>query len=759
MNFFRRRPLVLAISLGIIAASAAAFLPAVWKLMLMALTVLAVPAVVLILRRFDIYRICSVPSLPFMILFAVVTLCLLLTSWAFYDLYAAPYDGAYDASVHGTVIEYKTNTVFSETYVVQLDTVNGKKTNVKGLMYNEGASGLSVGDMFYANVAFEPLEDFYSLYDVSRYEMLANGHIFACETKDTPVLTGESDSFTVKLAVLRATLKAKLSLYLDHKTAALTNAMLLGDRSELGKIRRDFNYMGTSHLLAISGLHLAVLCSIFLGFLNKLRCPYQLRYSLGIVFIVAYMTITAFPVSIMRSGIMLILSYIARCIERRLDMLTALFISGGLILLADPASICDKSFALSFTATLGVLLMSADAKPFLKKLFGEGKEKRSLRNALSAVFTALGATVFILPLQWLYFGEVSLLSVPATLLMAPICELLLYLLFPYAICAILGLHFLCGKFGLLITAVTKLIEIVSDALAGLSPLISLRYPFVPLIIFIAVAVIVWMMIKDFDSWIFALIPVGSAVMLFLVCVQIWNLRFGEDTTLNYIHHKADEAIVLVSAGENMVIDVSSGSKAPMVLAEKALEETNQTEVDMLLLTHIHRKHRNSIRALLGQRIVWTLIVPEPIDKAEENLLLDILEGIEEYNVKVLYYSREDESTIKYGDVTLELPKYTKIKRSTHPLVAINFVTDSGRFSYGCGSIWENDYLWEFIGGSDRILLGQHGPVYKQPPEAIPEGSCAMVTSDHPLAQDALTHEIADVYEIDDDSSPYFLLEP
>jgi len=146
-----------------------------------------------------------------------------------------------------------------------------------------------------------------------------------------------------------------------------------------------------------------------------------------------------------------------------------------------------------------------------------------------------------------------------------------------------------------------------------------------------------------------------------------------------------------------------------------------------------RKHISAVRELLNDRIVRTIIVPEGIDDYEKDLLLDFKEMLEPYNVKLLYYSRGCETTIHIGSTAIQLPAYTTIKRSVHPINAMNFVTDEGKISYCCGSAWENEYIWKFVGGTGELIIGQHGPLYKMPPESFPENTIVYVNEGHPLA--------------------------
>ncbi|MBE6612669.1 MAG: hypothetical protein E7632_09265 [Ruminococcaceae bacterium] len=753
MNFLRRRPLAFAISIGMLAAAAGFFLPGPWKLLPALLSIAAIFVVTAILRRRDVDEICNMPATPFLILTAVIVCCMMLTSWAFFDLYASPYDQLADGTIDATILEVRGQYSFCTTYVVRMNRLDGEKVNAKGLLTSETAIGLIPGDTFTCDVEFVPLDEFYGAFDVTTGTMLSNRYVFTCNTVGNAEFTGYHPNLEVRFTQLRDYLSAKMGLYLDYDTKMLARALLLGQREHEGKIWRDFISTGTIHLLAVSGLHLSILTGMLLEFLLRIGIGYRTRHIITVGFILFYMALLGFPLAVVRAGIMLIIAYSSFFLERRSDSITSLFLAGGLIVLCDPAAICDRGFALSFTATLGLLLFAGDARKFSYRIFGSDRRFAMLRRAFTAVTVSFGVIMFVLPLQWIYFGEVSLLSVPATLLLTPICELLLWLMPPFLIFALLGFHFLCGRLGWIITVLAGFVEILVGWMASVSPLISLRYFFAPIIIIMTVCVIVRMMLKNVESWVYALAPVTASALIYLICVQTWELAHIHTHTLDFVQYKRDEALVLVTSGESIVIDLTAGTSVSMFQVQKALKANARTSVDTLVLTHLHRKHAGSVRALCNGRMVKWLMVPEPMDDEERWYLAGILDAAEEYGLEVMSYSRESETSIRFGEVTMELAAFAEIERSVHPMVGIRFVNGDFTFAYGCGAVWENDYLWEYVSDADRLLLGRHGPLYKTPPDTLPADCMVIAHASHPILAD-----MPGLYTTDDEL-PHFLLEP
>ncbi len=755
MNFYRRRPFALAVTLGIPAAAAAAYLREYGDLIPFIAVLFAVTALV-VLRRWHIYTICGMKIPAFVVLFVVTAMAMLISSLLYFEVYAAPYDQSMEAEIRGTVVERASEQSYCTTYKVRLETVNGEKLDACGLLYTETDMGMEAGARFRADVEFMPLAEFYEDGEDSVSQLLADGIVFTCESREAIDILGHADTLEGKIVSLRSFLEAKLSLYLDYDATALSKALLLGDRSDLQKVRRDFEYAGISHLLAISGLHLSILCGVIKKLLDRFGVLVYIQHGVIIVFILFYTALLGFPVAVMRSAIMLILSFAARWIMRKEDNVTALFTAGFLILVVDPAAILDRAFALSFTATLGVLLFTLDWKRFCVDHYGESKESRHLYQRLSAPISCVGALMFVLPLQWMYFGEVSLLSIPATLLLTPFVEAILTLLLFYLPCSLLGLHFLCGRLGWLILVLTKTVEILTGWMAELSPLISLRYFFVPVLIVMLVGVFLYMASRKFYYWIDTLIPFALACMIFSVGVGICQFALADNAALTFVSNGSDEVLILRAGNQYVVVDATSGARSGMYKTVSVLREKGGTSIDTLILTHIHRRHVSGIRTLLSRRVIRSIILPQPVSEYEENLLLDLQEAVEPYHVTLRTYSRGEETTIRFPNVSVELPAYHLLGRSVHPLVAVRFETEKRKLSYCGGSAWENAYIWDFVSDTDLLLIGAHGPLYKTPPNSLPSAT-VHVGMTHPMATLGDAAGFADMQIVNKDVRHYELL--
>lgn len=207
-------------------------------------------------------------------------------------------------------------------------------------------------------------------------------------------------------------------------------ALAFGDRSGLTK--EDWLYLrdsGTAHLLAISGLHiaLAMLLGWQIGQKCKLFLP-QKRYFIwlpmltGFFIAFSYAWLSGFTTPTIRALIMCIFLGILTTTGVYWRHWQLLLTALALSLFIDPFSIYSASFWLSFYA-VGVLILFT----LIQRYFtGRVVFDNSLSNNHFKVFLLqlakiqLWLLVLMLPIQWLWFGGLSLAAPIANIVAVPL---------------------------------------------------------------------------------------------------------------------------------------------------------------------------------------------------------------------------------------------------------------------------------------------------------------------------------------------------
>ena len=82
------------------------------------------------------------------------------------------------------------------------------------------------------------------------------------------------------------------------------------------------------------------------------------------------MAITGFTPSVVRSGVMITLTYCAMIFLRKSDGLNSLGFSGLVLTLFNPYTVADVGMLLSFSATLGILMWSKPISNYIVIKYG-----------------------------------------------------------------------------------------------------------------------------------------------------------------------------------------------------------------------------------------------------------------------------------------------------------------------------------------------------------------------------------------------------
>lgn len=646
-----------------------------------------------------------------------------LVSYAYMDVWYASVrarDGD-EAEVNGYVTDTVYESSYGSGYRVTVTHINGKRQKLGAILELPYAGELSVGDEFSADVEFAALGIEGSFDEEAYY--LPRGVVTSIEVDDAESLevTGKHDGFDVSIAKLRRRISAILSVTMDGiEDHGIPEAIFIGQRGALDDdVSRDFRYIGASHMLAVSGLHLTVLIGGIEAMLIRLR----LKKSKNIILIfltIAYMALTGFSASVARAGIMLIIYYLSDYARRGPDGVTSLFVAAAIIMLISPASAADTGLFLSITAMLGCLFSERvfipdRLKEALKAFRKRGKFCRRLANAFRRAYgsaaISVAAMMFTLPVMWAAFGRVSLLSPLSTLLLLLPVKWILYL------CPLMVLTFrlvplsssciasLCGL-------LCRMIAWISSSLAGIggtSVSLSGEFPFAAIGCLIITVCLVTALVLGRRG---ARRSVSAAIAVFVLVAITSGVYFSvyDAEGVDYVNYLKSDGFIVNDGRRVLICDISDGAwtAASLFVTEAASER-----VDVYMMTHLHSRHIRTFKRLCRREYVGEVWLPMPESDDEAEVYASICDAAERYGVTVFGYERGD--TLSFGSTDIETVPRTMIKRSTHPIVAVAFASGAGRTVYIGSSVHESrlyEYAVDMCHGADEVVFGIHGPVYK-----------------------------------------------
>jgi competence protein ComEC len=161
---------------------------------------------------------------------------------------------------------------------------------------------------------------------------------------------------------------------LDH---SLLRALLLGDHDpELRDVQDDFRKTGTSHHLAISGMHVAILGGFVWGLCRLARLRPRVSAIVMMGFVVLYGLVALPSPPVIRSIVLCACFGVAMIFRRSVEGVQLLSLTVFAMLVLYPLDLYDAGFQLSFGTVLGLMTL---ATPLARRMNREDEDDRVLR--------------------------------------------------------------------------------------------------------------------------------------------------------------------------------------------------------------------------------------------------------------------------------------------------------------------------------------------------------------------------------------------
>ncbi|MHA0855743.1 DNA internalization-related competence protein ComEC/Rec2 [Paenibacillus sp. CMAA1364] len=213
--------------------------------------------------------------------------------------------------------------------------------------------------------------------------------------------------------LLREKIATKMDQLYQGRHAGYMNGLIIGMRDDVDPMTYgQFSQLGLSHILAVSGTHVAVFVAcLMLIMLSWFRLTRETTLTIVIVLIPCYVLLTGCSPSVIRAGIMSMITLYALRQGLLKDGLNIISATAFVMLVWNPYLLLNVSFQLSFIVTLGLILYLPLARSMLKWL------PSKLGGAIAV---AIIAQLISFPLTIYYFNQFSLLSFLANLLLVPL---------------------------------------------------------------------------------------------------------------------------------------------------------------------------------------------------------------------------------------------------------------------------------------------------------------------------------------------------
>ena len=456
----------------------------------------------------------------------------------------------------------------------------------------------------------------------------------------------EEITLSSRLKRLAGAIGTRIETLMPQKPASMLRALLYGDESGLsGALSRELRITGLSHITAVSGMNVAFIVGIILALLRRKAGTIP-----AIVTVVLFVLMTGAQASVVRAGIMQVVYLLSFVLRREPDTRTSLFFSALLILAFNPFSIADLGFLLSFFSTLGIVLLQNPMQQGMKARIPVKNPalSRFLNGVFAVVSTTLSASLFILPVQMIFFGEISVIAPLSNLLVLWAAE---YAFTLGALACIFA--FVWHPLGVVLAFFPRLL---CSFILWIVPLLA-RIPYASIgaksiyliLAFVCAAGIA--LIPRFDRRVRQGFAVLCAVLVFLAGFAFAVAERESTYTFSAIYTGSGQTAILCAGQGSIVFNAGNGGYAASGISG-LLSDQGVTRIDVLIVSSYRNADCAGAESLLSMCSAAAVYLPAP-ETDEEQAMFNALSEAAEVGGGSAEALSEDRS-IPYHGLTLDI---------------------------------------------------------------------------------------------------------
>ncbi|HZU86591.1 MAG TPA: ComEC/Rec2 family competence protein, partial [Anaerolineaceae bacterium] len=222
-----------------------------------------------------------------------------------------------------------------------------------------------------------------------------------------------------------------LNRILPQPESSLLAGILLGVKDYIPtEVEDAFRATGTAHIVAISGFNISILIGLFIGFFRR-WLPRLWAVLWAVVAIALYTLLVGAQASVVRAAIMGVMGLVGAELGRRQAGANSLAFTAAVMALFNPLLLWDVGFQLSFTATLGLILLGEPMQnaftAWLERRLPAERARKVAGPVGEYFLLTLAAQLATLPVIMGNFGKFSLSAIVANPLVLPVQPLVMIL--------------------------------------------------------------------------------------------------------------------------------------------------------------------------------------------------------------------------------------------------------------------------------------------------------------------------------------------
>lgn len=462
----------------------------------------------------------------------------------------------------------------------------------------------------------------------------------------------------------------------DYKSSSYLKAFLLGDLGDIKEdIKENYQSIGISHLMAISGMHVSIIILIINFFVKKSKN----KNAIVFLFLVFYLFLTNYSISLKRVILFILLKHLNNKLNLNISSIMIHILTVFILLLINSFYIYNVGFLFSAIITFFIIL----SRNIIKRLNSYIKKLAviSLISFLSSI-----------PILALNFFEINLASVFFNILFVPFIS---FIVFPLSIITFI-FPFLDSVFFFFI-ALLENITLILGRLNIFNIVISK-----PTFIFIIL----------YYVSLFLAIKLDKRFIIIFVIVFILNINsnfFRNNLEITFLDvGQGDCSIIILPKGKTVLIDTGGSYNGEGKISKNKiisyLNSNGISNIEYLIITHGDYDHMGEAINLVENFKVENVI----FNCGEYNdLEKELISVLEKKNIN--YYSCIKELNIdKYKLQFLNTGVYDN-ENDNSSVIYLNYNNYKFLFMGDASTTREKDILEKYnLSNMDFIKIGHHG---------------------------------------------------
>lgn len=607
--------------------------------------------------------------------------------------------------VEGIVLEREVGKPYQSVLIAEIHKINGENCIADVRLVFPYATSLQAGDTFRLSGVGVPFETKYM--ENEETNALKDGILLCIQSDDMHNCELiESKRFSLRATLSRWNFAAsyRLEQSVGGEAGKLASALLLGTRDHLsGDTTLQFRRAGISHLLALSGLHVSILIAALELFLRALTCPKRIRSIVVFTIAFCYLFFTGASPSTARAVLMLGVLTLGYYWNTDYDPFTSVSVVLALLLLVSPNAILDMGLWLSFVAAASILIFlpafDSVQEYLYEKLTISPKLIKAISGAITAVIVGLAANLALLYLQARFFGEVSIASAPATLVLSIPTTCLLVL--SAITLAIPFVGYATAFVGNVMLDVAEWFSNIEGILLPLGDMFSQISALSVLLSLVFIAVVT---LKNVKKWL--LVPLALSFVTILTSFAVTYLP-NRGTSFSLVHASGGDLLLFTEKGKSVAVDFSDGTATGGMEIVGIANELRCSELDDLILTHYHNRDTYFIASMARRIRVKTLHLPHPINEEERAIANQLTKEAERHGIRVVFGADD----LAIDDLNILAFDHTTMPHDRHDALLFSAKVNEEVFTYINGSVPQSplaDKMYELLDDAKYVIVGDTG---------------------------------------------------